>query len=276
MPSSSISSHHSLATHGIHPHYFYSHPSSIQLTSSDTLNSNLGIGSMRSSPIPWSPSPTPPPQRNYLPVPTSARPSGTLTPGPTTPILGPTPELNKRGGRNQKGERGGIGGRTSRDGRARTRQQAPSEDQQDESSSQPRRKGRNRNMTPQEKLYLIRECCEHAEEYKPRNKLAFWEMIRRLLREKTGYDLMEPRNTVTRWVKARIDELVEEEMGSGTQVEQDDFKAAVEQFAGRMETVQKDLDEQVKDKKANAAEMFEAARLQSDMVFGLDDEPIPV
>lgn len=83
-------------------------------------------------------------------------------------------------------------------------------------------------MTPQEKLYLIRECCEHAEEYKPRNKLAFWEMIRRLLREKTGYDFMELRNTVTRWVKARIDELVEEEMGSGTQVEQDDFKVAVE------------------------------------------------
>lgn len=86
---------------------------------------------------------------------------------------------------------------------------------------------------------------------------------------------MEPRNTVTRWVKARIDELVEEEMGSGTQLEQDDFKAAVEQFARRMETVQKDLDEQVKAKRANAAEKFETARLQSDMVFGLDDEPIP-
>lgn len=66
---------------------------------------------------------------------------------------------------------------------------------------------------------------------------------------------------MTRWVKARIDKLVEEEMGSGTQVEQDNFKAAVEQFARRMENVQKDLDEQVKDKRGNAAEMFEAARL---------------
>ncbi len=71
-------------------------------------------------------------------------------------------------------------------------------------------------MTPQEKLFLIRECCAHSDEYKPRNKLAFWETIRKLLKEHTGYDLVEPRLTVTRWVKARIDELVEEEMGSGT------------------------------------------------------------
>lgn len=86
---------------------------------------------------------------------------------------------------------------------------------------------------------------------------------------------MEPRNTMTRWVKACIDELVEEEMSSGTQVEQDDFKVAMEQFAWQMETVQKDLDEQVKDKRANTVKMFEAARLQNDMVFSLDDKPIP-
>lgn len=98
-------------------------------------------------------------------------------------------------------------------------------------------------MNPQEKFYLIRECCEHVEEYKPRNKLTFWRMIKRLLWEKTGYDLIEPRNTVTRSVKACIDELVEEQIGSGTQVEQDDFKAAVEQFAWQIKTVQKDLDE---------------------------------
>lgn len=129
-------------------------------------------------------------------------------------------------------------------------------------------------MNPQEKLVLIRESCEHANEYKPRNKTAFWDMIRALLKEQTVYDLQEPRVTVTRWVKARIDELVEEEMGSGTQVEQDDFKAAVEQFASRMNSVQKNLDSAVKDKQAQAAELFEAAKLQSGMVYGLDDEPI--
>lgn len=64
-------------------------------------------------------------------------------------------------------------------------------------------------------------------------------------------------------------------MDSGTQVKQDDFKAAVKQFTIQMKTVQKNLDDQVKDKRANAAEMFEAARLQSNIIFHLDDESIP-
>lgn len=76
-------------------------------------------------------------------------------------------------------------------------------------------------------------------------------------------------------MKACIDELIEKKLGSGTQVEQDDFKAVVEQFAQQIKTDQKDLNEQVKNKKANAAEMFKAARLQSNIVFGLDDKPIP-
>lgn len=129
-------------------------------------------------------------------------------------------------------------------------------------------------MTPQEKLVLIRECCEHADKYKPRNKIAFWKMIRVLLKDQTGYDLLEPRVTITRWVKARINELVDKEMGSSTQVEQDDFKTAVEQFAIRMNTVQDELESAVKDKQTQAAELFEAAKLQSAMVFGLNDEPI--
>lgn len=78
-----------------------------------------------------------------------------------------------------------------------------------------------------------------------------------------------------RWVAKRVDELVEEEMGSGTQVDQDDFKVAVEQFNDRVKTVKKELDKQVKTKQAQTAELFEAARVQSAMVFGLDDEPIP-
>lgn len=64
-------------------------------------------------------------------------------------------------------------------------------------------------------------------------------------------------------------------MGSGTQVDQDDFKAAVEQFAERIKAVDEELESQVKSSQAKAAELFESARLQSAMVFGLDDEPIP-
>ena len=100
-----------------------------------------------------------------------------------------------------------------------------------------KKKGRGRGMNAQEKLILIREYCEHAAEFKPRNKKQFWAMIRDLLKEQTGYDLKEPRNTMLRWVADIRDELVSEEMGSGTQVDQDDFKIAVEQFAQRIKAV---------------------------------------
>lgn len=87
--------------------------------------------------------------------------------------------------------------------------------------------------------------------------------------------MKEPRNTVLRWVSDRGEELVSEEMGSGTQVDQDDFKAAVEQLAERIKAVDEELESQVKSIQAEAAELYESARLQSAMVFGLDDEPIP-
>lgn len=70
------------------------------------------------------------------------------------------------------------------------------------------------------------------------------------------------------------DELVQEEMGSGTQVEQDDFKVAVEQFGARLDAVQKELANAIKSKETQAAELFEVAWLQKTMVFELDDEPI--
>ena len=100
-----------------------------------------------------------------------------------------------------------------------------------------KKRGRGWGMNAQEKLVLIRECCEYAAEFKLRNKKQFWAMIRDLLKEQTGYDLKEPRNTMLRWVADIRDELVSEEMGSGTQVDQDDFKIAVEQFAQRIKAV---------------------------------------
>ena len=100
-------------------------------------------------------------------------------------------------------------------------------------------------------------------------------MISKLLKNRTGYDLLEPRNTVLQWLQQLIDELVSEEIGSGTQLEQDDFKAAVKKFCGRIEIVKNKLSTAVKDKQAQAAEFFEAARIQRAMVFELDDESIP-
>lgn len=47
-------------------------------------------------------------------------------------------------------------------------------------------------MNKQEKLVLIRECCKHADEYLPLNKITFWAMISSLLKQQTGYDLVNP------------------------------------------------------------------------------------
>lgn len=61
-------------------------------------------------------------------------------------------------------------------------------------------------------------------------------------------------------MKSQINELVEEELGSGTEVEKDDFKTAVEQFATRMKTVAQEINDSVKSRQQRATENLEAAR----------------
>lgn len=100
-------------------------------------------------------------------------------------------------------------------------------------------------------------------------------MISEILKQQTGYELANPCQTVTRWVKAIIDELVEEEMGSGTEVERNDFKTAVETFAEQMKIVASDIDDSVKTRQQKIAENLEAARLENSLIFEIDDEPIP-
>ena len=77
------------------------------------------------------------------------------------------------------------------------------------------------------------------------------------------------------WVADIGDELVSKEMGSDTQVNQDDFKTAMEQFAQRIKAIDQKLETQVKSQQAKTAELFESAYMQSAMVFGLDNELIP-
>lgn len=48
----------------------------------------------------------------------------------------------------------------------------------------------------------------------------------------------------------------------------------VEQFVGRIKEINEELKSQVKSTQAKAAELYKSARLQSTMVFGLDDKPI--
>ncbi len=227
-------------------------------------------------------------------------------PNPAPPIP-PNPTANgeaaavTRGGRGSRGGRGGgrggrltrgRGGNTSTSAGSRNSPAAPPDVlpaadpsplgddghenwDDDQPEVWPRKRNRNRNMNIREKLVLIRECVEHADEYRPGNKTKFWAMISELLKQQTGYELISPQQTVTRWVKARIDELVEEEMGSGTEVERNDFKTAVETFSARMETVAQDIDDALKTRQQRAAENLEAARLENSLIFQLDDEPIP-
>lgn len=56
----------------------------------------------------------------------------------------------------------------------------------------------------------------------------FWSMIRDLLKKYTGYNLINSYQIIVKWVKMQIKKLVEEKMGSSIEVEQNDFKAAVE------------------------------------------------
>ena len=64
-------------------------------------------------------------------------------------------------------------------------------------------------------------------------------------------------------------------MESGTEFEQDDFKAVVEQFTKQMEEVARDIDNVVKLHQQWAAENLKAARLENSLVFQVDDKPIP-
>ena len=53
-------------------------------------------------------------------------------------------------------------------------------------------------------------------------------MIRDLLKKYTGYNLVNSYQIIIKWVKMQIKKLVEEKMGSSIEVEQNDFKVAVE------------------------------------------------
>lgn len=231
-----------------------------------------------SSPINWSPSPPLAPRQlpsapittPLLPSPPSIRvPAPFENTGPNSSATAETLSGNlgnrgqiRRGRATSRGHTRGRGGRNNARNGTPTSNADDTPQPQEEYETTRNKKGHNRGMNAQEKLVLIRECCEHSDEYRGGTKTVFWTMIRELLKERTRYDLAEPRNTVLRWVKARIDELVEEEMGSGTQVDQDDFKAAVELFKDRLEAVEAEIKQSKKTKEAQAAELFEAARLQ--------------
>ncbi len=68
-------------------------------------------------------------------------------------------------------------------------------------------------------------------------------------------------------MKAQIDELVEEEMESDTEIERNDFKTAVEMFAKQMRNVAQEIEDSIQAQKAKTAESLVTACLQNYLVF---------
>lgn len=139
------------------------------------------------------------------------------------------------------------GRRRTRNERSRNRTLTHSADGREEragdgeGSTRPRKKGRNRNLNASEKLVLVQECCKHAEMYQPGNKTKFWAMIKQILKDKTGYDLAFPGQTVKHWVEALLSEQVDDETWTGTQMEKHDFRAALARFADHWSKVEQEI-----------------------------------
>ena len=142
-------------------------------------------------------------------------------------------------------------------------------------SATPGATGRNVGMKAYQKVILARICVEHAAEYGVIKMGDFWDMITKLLWEQAGYSLKSPRQTVFKWITLRIDELVEEEMGSGTEVECDDFRAAVEKFAERVEAHKEEVGAKAKTVEEKVREAHETMRVQMSMLHGIDEEDVP-
>ena len=92
-------------------------------------------------------------------------------------------------------------------------------------------------------------------------------MISNILKQQIGYHLVNSQKTVTNWVKAQIDELVEEEMGSDTEVERNNFKTVVETFAEQMKNIAQEIEDAVQTRKVKAAKSFAFARLENSWFF---------
>lgn len=57
----------------------------------------------------------------------------------------------------------------------------------------------------------------------------------------TGYNLINPCQTIVKWVGVQIKELIKKKMGSDTKIEQNDFKVAMEQFTKHYQKITAEL-----------------------------------
>lgn len=97
-------------------------------------------------------------------------------------------------------------------------------------------------INAKEKLILIFEDYKHIEEYMSSNKTIYWDIIQKLLKKQSEYDFIQSSITITSLIKAPFAILIDENIDSDGQVKQNTFKAIKDWFAGRLKTVQKELD----------------------------------
>lgn len=76
-------------------------------------------------------------------------------------------------------------------------------------------------------------------------------------------------------MKTHIDELVDEEMRSGTEIERNDFKIVIETFTEQMKIVAQEIEDSVHFQKTKATESLAAICLENSLDFQLDDKLIP-
>lgn len=66
-------------------------------------------------------------------------------------------------------------------------------------------------------------------------------MVKQILKDRTGYDLAFPEQTVKHWVEAILSEQVDDETWTGTLMEKHDFRAALARFADHWSKVGQEI-----------------------------------
>lgn len=100
-------------------------------------------------------------------------------------------------------------------------------------------------------------------------------MIQDILWNVTTYNLADSKSIVIRWINIRLDELIQEEISFGIEVECNNFKIFIEIFFGQIKAIKEQVNEFVKLAKQKVAKIYKAAYMKNVLVFEIDDEPIP-
>lgn len=100
-------------------------------------------------------------------------------------------------------------------------------------------------MNKHKKLFFIWEYCKHRNKYYAFNKIKCQTIISDILKQQTGYHLVNSQQTVCNQIKAQIDKLVEKELESAIEVKKDDCKTAIEIFVEQMKIIAQEIKDSI-------------------------------